>query len=152
VSQGLLEPYEFGHALSDRIRRWHRLTEKCISPIGLTLGEFRVLKVLSESGPSPMVDLATDQTITPAAMTSIVDHLGELGFVERARSEYDRRVVKVSITRKGEEEVKMGIRLYKKFIEKVTAGLTSNETRSLLTILDHMLDAAQNGQRLRERR
>jgi len=151
LSQVLLEPYEFGHALSDRIRRWHRLTEKCISPIGLTLGEFRVLKVLSVSGPSPMVDLATDQTITPAAMTSIVDHLGELGFVERARSEYDRRVVKVSITRKGEEEVKIGIRLYKKFIEKVTADLTSNETRSLLTILDHMLDAAQSGQRSKDR-
>jgi len=152
VSQVLLEPYEFGHALSDKIRRLFRLTEKCISPIGLTLGEFRVLKVLSESGPSPMVDLATDQTITPAAMTSIVDHLGELGLVERARSEYDRRVVKVSITRKGEEEVKMGIRLYKKFIEKATAGLTSNETRSLLTTLDHMLDAAQSDQRTKERR
>jgi DNA-binding MarR family transcriptional regulator len=98
-----------------------------------------------------MVDLATDQTITQAAMTSIVDHLGELGYVERTRSEYDRRVVKVSVTRKGEEEVKIGIRLYKKFIEKVTADLTASETRSLLSILDHMLKAAQSDQRPRER-
>ena len=67
----LANAYEFGCALSDRIRRWRRLTDKMISPLGLTLGEFRVLRVLSESGPTPMVDLAKEQMITQAAMTSM---------------------------------------------------------------------------------
>ena len=111
VSLVLLEPYEFGHALSDRIRRRHRLTEKCIFSDRPHSGRISGLKVLSESGPHPMVDLATDQTITPAAMTSIVDHLAELGLVERIEVNTTESGKRVSITRKGEEEVKMGIRL-----------------------------------------
>lgn len=117
--------------------------DKSISPLGLTLGEFRVLRVLCESGPTPMVDLAKEQMITQAAMTSIVDHLQELKFVERMKDEIDRRVVKVAITTGGEEEVKKGLKLYRKFIEKTTRNLTSKEKIDLLATLDHMLEAAE---------
>jgi DNA-binding MarR family transcriptional regulator len=144
LAEVLVDTYEFGCALSDRIRRWRRLTDKSISPLGLTLGEFRVLRVLSELGPSPMVDLAKEQMITQAAMSSIVDHLEELKLIQRMKNEFDRRVVKVAITPKGQEEVKKGLRLYRKFIEKATRNLTSNERRGLLTTLDHMLESAEN--------
>jgi len=144
LAQVLVDAYEFGCALSDRIRRWRRLADKSISPLGLTLGEFRVLRVLSDSGPTPMADLAKEQTITPAAMTSIVDHLEELKLIERMRNETDRRVIKVGITTRGQEEVKKGSRLYRKFIEKATRNLTPNEKHELLTTLDHMLEAAES--------
>jgi len=143
MNQRALEQCDFGMALSDRIRRWRKLTDKSISPLSLTLGEFRVLRVLSESGPTPMVDLAKEQMITQAAMTSIVDHLEELKLIERMRNETDRRVIRVGITPRGEEEVKKGLRLYKKFIEKATQNLTSNEKRNLLATLDHMLESAE---------
>ena len=138
-----MDPYEFGCALSDRIRRWRRLVDKSILPLNLTVGEFRVLRVLSESGPAAMVRLAKEQTITQAAMTSIVDHLEELELIDRLGDETDRRVTKVTITQKGREEVKMGLRLYRKFIDKASRNLTPNEKRGLLTILDHMLEAAE---------
>ena len=144
MAEVLVDAYEFGCALTDKIRRWRRLADKSISPLGLTLGEFRVLRVLSESGPTPMVDLAKEQTITQAAMTSIVDHLQELKFIERMKNEADRRVVKVGITNGGQEEVKKGLRLYRKFIEKSTRNLTPNERRGLLATLDHMLEAAES--------
>jgi DNA-binding MarR family transcriptional regulator len=144
MNQKALEHCDFGMALSDRIRRWRKLTDKSISPLGLTLGEFRVLRVLSESGPTPMVDLAREQMITQAAMTSIVDHLEELKLIERMRNETDRRVIRVGITSRGEEEVKKGLKLYKKFIEKATQNLTSNEIRNLLASLDHMLESAES--------
>jgi DNA-binding MarR family transcriptional regulator len=91
-----------------------------------------------------MVDLAKEQMITQAAMSSIVDHLEELKLIQRMKNEFDRRVVKVAITPKGQEEVKKGLRLYRKFIEKATRNLTSNERRGLLTTLDHMLESAEN--------
>lgn len=146
MSQILLGPIGFGVALQDRIRHWRRLAERSISKLGLTSCEFRVLKLLSESGPCPMVDLAKEQMITQAAVTGIVDHLGGLGFVQRTRSKSDRRVVAISITRKGRDEVKEGIRLFKKFIEKATGGLTATETRTLVTILDRMLEAAEKAE------
>ena len=139
----LVDAYEFGCALSDRIRRWRRLTDKMISPLGLTLGEFRVLRVLSEAGPTPMVELAKEQMITQAAMTSIVDHLEELKLIERMRNEIDRRVIRVGITTRGQEEVKKGLMLYRRFIEKATRNLAPNKKPDLLATLDHMLDSAE---------
>jgi DNA-binding MarR family transcriptional regulator len=85
--------------------------------------------------------------ITQAAMTSIVDHLEELELIERMRNETDRRVIKVAITPKGQEEVKKGLRLYRKFIEKATWNLTANEKLTLLAGFDHMLDAAEREER-----
>jgi len=90
-----------------------------------------------------MVDLAKNQAITQAAITSIVDRLEELGLAQRERSETDRRIVKVSITKKGEEEVKRGIRLYKRFVEKATRHLSAHEMSDVLKFLDVMIDGGQ---------
>lgn len=139
-----MDPNVFGRASSDKIRRLRRLIEKEVSPPGLTLAEFRVLVVLSESGSSPMVDLAKEQMITQAAMTSIVDHLENDNLVKRVRSNTDRRIVNVAITRKGREVLTKGTKLYSNFIEKATANLSDEEIQSLLTIFDKLLDAAQN--------
>lgn len=146
MTQKVLNLCELGMALSDRITRWRRLTEKCIIPLGLTLAEFRVLRVLSQSGPSPMTDLAKEQMITAAAMTSIIDHLEEQGLVERLRSESDRRVVSVAVTRKGQDTVKQGLKLYKKLIEKATRDVSEQETRNLLAIFDKMIASVQEDQ------
>ena len=143
MTQLLTDAYEFGKGLANRIKRWRDLSEKSIAPLGIPLGEFRVLVSLSESSPQPMVKLAKDQMITQAAMTGIVDRLEQLGLAVRERSETDRRVVGVSITKKGEEEVRMGQRLYRKFIEKATSQISPSELRQLLKTLDRMLSAAE---------
>ena len=144
LTRARMDPNVFGRALSDKIRKWRKLIEKDVSPPGLTLAEFRVLVVLSESGPSPMVDLAKEQMITQAAMTSIVDHLENDGLVKRVRSNTDRRIVNVDITRKGREVLTKGTKLYNNFIENATRNLTNEEIQNLLTTFDKLLDAAQN--------
>jgi DNA-binding MarR family transcriptional regulator len=143
MTQKALKHCDFGMALSDRMRLWRQLSEKCTMPLGLTLGEFRVLRVLSESGPSPMVELAKEQLITGAGMTSIVDHLGELGLVERVKNKSDRRVVRVAISLKGEDAVKQGLALYRRLIEKATRHVTEEDRRNLLAIFDNMIASVQ---------
>ena len=139
MGQELMDSYEFGRALSKRIKKWRILTEKNIAPLGITLGEFGILVSLSELGPQPMVELAKAQMITQAAVTSIVDRLEELGLARRERSETDRRVVRVCNTKRGEEEVRKGMRLYKKFVERATQGMKSQELQELLSLLDRLL-------------
>jgi DNA-binding MarR family transcriptional regulator len=90
-----------------------------------------------------MVELAREQLITGAGMTSIVDHLEELGLVERVKSESDRRVVSVAISRKGEDVVKQGLELYRRLIEKATRHITEQDRRSLLTTFDSMIASVQ---------
>jgi DNA-binding MarR family transcriptional regulator len=86
-----------------------------------------------------MVELAKAQMITQAAVTSIVDRLEELALARRERSETDRRVVRVCNTKRGEEEVRKGMRLYKKFVERATQGMKSQELQELLSLLDRLL-------------
>lgn len=144
MTQLFADGYEFGRGLSHRIKRWRELSEKSVAPLGIPLGEFRVLVSLSESGPRAMVELAKDQMVTQAAITGIVDNLEKLGLAARERSETDRRVVRVSITKKGEDEVRKGQRLYQKFIEKSTSQISASELNDMLKTLDRMLRAAED--------
>jgi DNA-binding MarR family transcriptional regulator len=89
-----------------------------------------------------MVDLAKGQAITQAAITGIVDKLEELGLAQREPSKTDRRKVRASITGKGQEQVNDGIRLYKRFVEKATGGMSIRDMNFVLKLLDGMLEAA----------
>jgi len=91
-----------------------------------------------------MVELARDQMVTQAAVTGIVDNLEQLGLATRERSETDRRIVRVLITRKGGEEVKKGQRLYRKFIQKATSQISASELHQVLRTLDQMLSSAES--------
>jgi DNA-binding MarR family transcriptional regulator len=92
-----------------------------------------------------MIDLAKEQLITGAGMTSIVDHLGDVGLIEREKNESDRRVVKVAISKKGEAVVKQGLELYRKLIEKATRQVTEQDKRNLLTTFDSMIGSVEEG-------
>jgi DNA-binding MarR family transcriptional regulator len=128
--------------LSRRVKRWRALTEDTLSELGLSLGEFGVLVSLSESGPQLMTNLAKGQGITQAAITGIIDKLEGLGLAKREPSKTDKRKVRASITRRGEEQVSEGIRLYKKFVDKATKGVSIRDMNFILRLLDGMLEAA----------
>ena len=59
-----------------------------------------------EAGPRRMSDLAAAARTSQASLTGIVGRLEERGFVERVRSDYDRRVVEVGLTPAGRAEVR----------------------------------------------
>ena len=118
------------------------LTEKNISELGLSLGEFGVLVNLSEAGPQLMVDLAINQAITQAAITGIMDRLEELGLARREQSKTDKRKIRASITEKGETEVKIGMKLFRQFAENATRRVSLHDMNVVLKVLDEMLHAA----------
>ena len=142
MTEHVLTSYEFARALSRRVKRWRALTEDTLSELGLSLGEFGVLVSLSESGPQLMTNLAKGQGITQAAITGIIDKLEGLGLAKREPSKTDKRKVRASITRRGEEQVSEGIRLYKKFVDKATKGVSIRDMNFILRLLDGMLEAA----------
>ena len=142
MTQRVLNAYEFARALSRRFKQWRMLTERSISELGISIGEFGVLVSLSEHGPQLMVDLAKNQAITQAAITGIIDKLEELGLARREPSKTDKRKVRASITEKGEERVGVGMRLYKNFVENATRRTSLRDMNFVLKFLDGMLEAA----------
>lgn len=66
---------------------------------------FELLGLLLDQGPLPAGELAAAGGVSPATVSQLVDRLVEDGYVERVRSDADRRVVLVTLTRLGEEKL-----------------------------------------------
>jgi len=136
--------FDIGRALSDGFRRWNKLVEGNLSALGLSLAEFRVLRILFETGPRLMVTLATEQGMTAPGMTTVVDKLEDAGLVRRVRSDADRRAINVAITGSGGEKYKRALKLHDKFVERATNGMSTEEINSFIVTLNRVLGAAQN--------
>jgi len=143
VRQATVSKFDVGRTLADGFRLWNKLAEGSLSETGLSLAEFRVLRVL-ESGPRLMVTLAMEQGMTAPGMTMVVDKLEEGGMVRRVRSDADRRAINVAITGKGGEKLKRAMKLHDKFVERAIEGISTQEIDSFLTTLNRVLGAAQH--------
>jgi DNA-binding MarR family transcriptional regulator len=79
-----------------------RHLSQLLQPFGLTFPQYVVLAALAAHQQAcTMRDLTSATFEDPPTMTGIVDRLVKMGLVARARSETDRRVVLVQVTRKG---------------------------------------------------
>jgi DNA-binding MarR family transcriptional regulator len=67
----------------------------------LTPPQLHSMMALGADGPLTMGDLARRTGVTEKTVTGIVDRLEKAGQVQRVRSESDRRVTRVALTRKG---------------------------------------------------
>ena len=72
---------------------------------GLTGPQLWAVKVLAESSPVRVSDLARRMYLHPSTVVGILDRLESGGLVARTRSTEDRRVVTVSLTDKGNQLV-----------------------------------------------
>ncbi|MGB3081913.1 MAG: MarR family transcriptional regulator [Candidatus Omnitrophota bacterium] len=72
----------------------------------LTVPDIIVMDALLEKGPWTMGLLAGILNLTTSAATVIVDRMIRKGLVKRERSKEDRRVVRVTLVKKGEDIIK----------------------------------------------
>ena len=144
MRQTTVSKFDIGRALTDGFRRWNKLVDGNLSEIGLSLAEFRVLRVLFETGARLMVTLAMEQGMTAPGMTMVVDRLEEAGLVRRVRSDADRRAVNVAITGKGGEKYKRALKVHDKFVERAVNGMSTQEVDSFITTLNRVLGSAEH--------
>jgi MarR family transcriptional regulator, organic hydroperoxide resistance regulator len=69
----------------------------------LTLSQYGLLSGLAQRSAAPVRELAADAGVTASTATRILDTLERRGIVRRRRTEEDRRVVIVTMTRRGRE-------------------------------------------------
>ena len=125
--------------IRDSFKRIDRDAEKNLSKTGLSFAEFRILNLLHD-GSCSMSRLSTEIALTQAGITGVVDKLEAHGFVERVRSNEDRRVVTISITSKGQEILRKAQRVHKEFVERSLGSLDPEELRELSLILRKLAD------------
>lgn len=96
-----------GIAFRDADRSLRRLRGRDTHLAAGEVGHSRIelLGLLLDRGPLPAGELAAAAGVSPATVSQLLDRLEGDGYVARARSDADRRVVVVELTRRGEEKL-----------------------------------------------
>ena len=109
-----------------------------LQSFGLTLPQFMALAALvAHQNPCTMSDLTKATIQDPPTMTGIMDRLVKMGFVQRTRSETDRRVVLVQATSAGIELLR---RIRDQALDGVMADYLAMANSDELADVDRLLE------------
>ena len=109
-----------GYLLRMLTQQVSREVEKRMAEHGLTDAQWKPLLFISQGKGETAADLARSTCIDTGAVTRMVDRLEDKNLVLRVRSEQDRRIVKLELTKEGN-------RLADKVVPEVLSGVL-NET------------------------
>jgi len=109
-------------------------------------GEFRdisnndmhIIEAIGINEPKNMSSIAKRLTVTMGTLTTSMNSLVKKEYVNRERSEADRRVVYISLTEKGKRAYEQHARFHHEMIEAVVEGMTDNEKEILVQSLERL--------------
>ena len=110
--------------------------------------QFELLSELYERGPLPAGELAAAAQLTAATVTQMLDHLAVGGYVERTRSDADRRIVVTHLTALGRRKVQHKRKLWQARWQEALSDLDAEQLRIATRVLDRlgsMFDEAPSG-------
>jgi DNA-binding MarR family transcriptional regulator len=108
----------------------------------LTFSQWTTLVAL-HSGITTAGDLAHNICHDAGSLTRIVDEMVKRGLVTRGRSETDRRVVTLSLTRRGEDLVEALAPRMMDFWNQLLSGFSHVEVDTLINLLTRLLLVAE---------
>ena len=108
-----------------------RMIQLVADQTGLTISQFGVLEALLHVGPMCQKDIAAKQLKSGGNVTMVVDNLEKHGLVRRERSQEDRRMIVVDLTRKGRKLIGDYFPRHAKAIEHEMSILTASEMEQL---------------------
>jgi DNA-binding MarR family transcriptional regulator len=107
---------------------------------GTSFAQFHLLRLLAEVDECPASRLAADADLSAASVTQALDHLAELGLVERVRSETDRRVVLNRLTPAGRERFEAKRAALEERWKEALADLSADQLSQAAQVLRRMAD------------
>jgi DNA-binding MarR family transcriptional regulator len=114
-----------------------RLTKEQAAKHGLTGPQLSVAKILEDIGDLSLSELSERINAQNSTVTGIVDRMEREGLVERKRSQDDRRVVHIRLTKKGHELARsMKFEPFEIFRNAFEDALSPEELTTLVTLLD----------------
>jgi DNA-binding MarR family transcriptional regulator len=83
-------------------------------------------------------ELGEQMLVRPPSMTTVVDRLERIGYVQKRPCSDDRRGKEVSLTSQGRDLVERILRGQQGRVQQVVGGLDENESRLLLALLERL--------------
>lgn len=109
-------------------------TDVCRKP------ELRIIEIIGKHGPITMTEIADRARLSLSAVTSIMDGLVEKELVNRERSETDRRVVRVRLTRNGSKVFREILDFHLRIVRGMLSSLNSDEQDTLVDLFRKMVE------------
>jgi len=81
-----------------------------------------------------------DLSITEMTLTTAINKLVKKDYVERIRSEDDRRVVKLGLTKKGKLLYRVHQHFHREMVKNILDGMATDEQQALLAALKNLHD------------
>lgn len=101
----------------------------------VSVKDMHVMEAIGVHEPRNMSAVAKSLSVTVGTLTIAVNHLVKKGYVERVRSNEDRRVVLVSLSEKGERAYLHHRMFHEKMVMSVLEGLDQKETEVMTAAL-----------------
>lgn len=112
-----------------------------LADAGVTEQQWRVLRVLEETGPMDPTGIAEQACLLLPSLTRILQKLEEKELIRRAKSQTDKRRQIVEITTSGAALIKANFETNMRLIEKVRDQMGPDRYEALLDLLNE-LDAS----------
>ena len=106
----------------------------------ISVNDMHIIEAIGEKEPKNMSTVAKIMSVTVGTLTIAINSLVKKGYVQRVRSEEDRRVVLVSLTEKGKRAFDHHKRFHDEMIRQVLKGLDGQEQEILRKALLNLMD------------
>ena len=102
----------------------------------LTIAEMHTLESVGLYDAKTMSETAAELGVTTGTLTVAIDRLVRKGYVVRHRDNADRRVVRVTLTRKGKLAYRIHNKFHRLLVERITEGMSDERRAILMDMLD----------------
>jgi len=134
-----LAPYNLGYKIKLVSQLMYRDFLERLEPYGLTPFHYLVLCCLWEEDGLPTSSIAEKLKQLGAMLTGVIDRMEERNLVYRERDPNDRRVVRIWLTPEGEKLKDTLPAIGEKTIFKATEGLSERDYKTVMRLLDRIL-------------
>lgn len=100
--------------------------------------DMHIIEAIGKEEPRNMSTIAKELSVTVGTLTIAINNLVKKGYVNRVRSEEDRRVVLISLSDKGIKAFNHHEGFHKEMIEATLAGMSQEETKVLVRALKNL--------------
>ena len=100
--------------------------------------QFELLIELYANGPMHAGELAEGVSVSAATVSGMLDGLSQAELIERTRSESDRRIVVIKLTRRGRRKVEARKAVWQRRWQEALEGLDDEELRVAARVLERI--------------
>ena len=97
-----------------------------------------IIEAIGKEEPKNMSAIAKELSVTVGTLTIAINNLVKKGYVNRVRSQEDRRVVLISLSSKGERAFEHHKKFHEEMIEATLQDLNREETEVLVRALKNL--------------